>query len=273
MRYGIEVVTLGDYADPRPVVDLAVAAEEAGWDGLFVWDHLGFAWGVPSADPWVVLAAVAQATGRLRVGTTVTPLARRRPQVIANAVATLDLLSEGRVVLGAGLGGVPEEFTAFGEPGDARQRARRLDEGLEVLRRLWQGRPVTHHGDHYRVEGVTLAPLPLQRPRVPVWIGGDSPAALRRAARWDGWATAGVDQEGRPTTTPERVAAQLQEIRRHRTTEGAFDVALTGRSDPGDTAAAAAFGEAGVTWWLESLHGFRGPFQQLRERVAAGPPR
>ena len=89
--------------------------------------------------------------------------------------------------------------------------------------------------------------------------------------RWDGWATAGVDQDGRPTTTPERVAAQVAEIRRHRTAAGAFDVALTGRSEAGDTART-AFGEAGVTWWLESLHGFRGPFRQLRARVAAGPP-
>ena len=130
---------------------------------------------------------------------------------------------------------------------------------------------MTRHGDHDRVEGVTLAPLPVQRPRIPVWIGGDSPPALRRAARWDGWATAGVDQDGRPTTTPERVAAQVAEIRRHRTAAGAFDLALTGRSEAGD-AARTAVGEAGVTWWLESLHGFRGPFRQLRARVAAGPP-
>jgi len=135
MRYGIEVVTLGACAAPRSVVALAQAAEAAGWDGLFVWDHLGFVWGAPSADPWVTLAAAAQATRRLRRGTAVTPLPRRRPQVLASTVATLDLLSGGRVIFGAGLGGVPREFTAFGESADARQRAQRLDEGWSC----WSG--------------------------------------------------------------------------------------------------------------------------------------
>ena len=124
MRYGLNVCTLGEYADPRLVVDVAGAAEEAGWESLFVWDHLGFAWGVPSGDPWVTLSAVAQATSRLRIGTGVTPLARRRPQVVANTVACLDRLSGGRVVLGAGLGGVPVEFAAFGESDDRKLNGR-----------------------------------------------------------------------------------------------------------------------------------------------------
>jgi probable F420-dependent oxidoreductase len=273
MRYGIEVVTLGACAEPRVVVELAQAAEAAGWDGLFVWDHLGFVWGAPSADPWVLLAAVAQATRRLRLGTAVTPLPRRRPQVLASTVATLDRLSQGRVIFGAGLGGVAQEFTAFGEPGDARRRAQRLDEGLELVARLWAGQAVTHHGSHYLVEGVTLAPLPVQRPRVPVWIGGDGRPALRRAARWDGWVTGGVDEQGRPTTTPERLAGQVAYIRQHRAASAAFDVALTGCSEPGDAARADAFGAAGVTWWLESLHGVRGSAEQLRARVEAGPPK
>ncbi len=106
MYYGIEVVTFGAYADPRPVVHLAQAAEAAGWDGLFIWDHLAFAWNVPSGDPWIILAAVAQATNRLKLSTAITPLHRRRPHVLANTLATLDLLSQGRVILGVGLGGV-----------------------------------------------------------------------------------------------------------------------------------------------------------------------
>lgn len=273
MHYGIEAVTLGGCAEPRVVVELAQAAEAAGWDGLFVWDHLGFVWGAPSADPWVILAAAAQATRRLRLGTAVTPLPRRRPQVLASTLATLDRLSQDRVVFGAGLGGVAEEFTAFGEPDDARQRAARLDEGLELLDRLWAGQTVTHHGAHYLVEGVTLAPLPVQRPRIPVWIGGASRPALRRAARWDGWVTAAVDEQGRPTTTPEQLAGQVAYIRQHRAASAAFDVALTAWSDPGDAPVAAAFGAAGVTWWLESLHGGRGSVEQLRARVEAGPPK
>jgi alkanesulfonate monooxygenase SsuD/methylene tetrahydromethanopterin reductase-like flavin-dependent oxidoreductase (luciferase family) len=194
MRYGIVTANLGDYADPRVAVRLAQAAEEAGWEAFFMWDHLGFVWGSPSSDPWVVLPAVAASTTHLALGTAITPLARRRPQIVANALASLDLLSGGRVVFGAGLGGVPEEFTAFGDPGDMKERAARLDEGLTILNRLWSGAPVTHRGPHYAVEGVSLAPLPLQRPRIPIWIGGEGAPALRRAARWDGWLA--------PVTTP-----------------------------------------------------------------------
>jgi alkanesulfonate monooxygenase SsuD/methylene tetrahydromethanopterin reductase-like flavin-dependent oxidoreductase (luciferase family) len=112
VRYGIEITNLGDYADPRAVVRLARRAEASGWEGLFIWDHLGFVWGAPTGDPWIILSAVAASTARLTLGTAVTPLPRRRVQVVANELATLDLLSGGRAVFGAGIGGVPEEFTA-----------------------------------------------------------------------------------------------------------------------------------------------------------------
>src|SRR3712207_4686392 len=177
MRYGIVTANLGDYADPRVAVRLAQVAEGAGWEALFVWDHLGYVWGSPSCDPWVVLPAVAASTTHLALGTAITPLARRRPHIVANALASLDLLSGGRVVFGAGLGGVVEEFTAFGDPGDMKERAAMLDEGLMILNRLWSGAPVTHHGPHYAAEGVTLAPLPLQLPRIPIWIGRESAPA------------------------------------------------------------------------------------------------
>src|ERR671920_2151079 len=187
MHYGIVTANLGEYADPRVVVRVAQVAEEAGWEAFFVWDHLGFAWGSPSSDPWISLSAVAVCTTHLKLGTAITPLARRRPQVVANALGSLDLLSGGRVIFGAGLGGVTEEFTAFGEPGAAKERAAMLDEGLVVLDRLWSGEMVMHHGQYYDVEHVSLAPLPFQRPRIPIWTGGESPPALRRASRWAGW--------------------------------------------------------------------------------------
>ncbi|MCI0395139.1 MAG: LLM class flavin-dependent oxidoreductase [Chloroflexi bacterium] len=271
MQYGLNVVTLGDYADPRLVVRLAQAAELAGWHGLFVWDHLAFAWGVPSGDPWVILAAVALATQHLKVGTAVTPLPRRRPHILANTIATLDLLSQGRVILGVGLGGVPEEFTAFGEAGDARERAGRLDEGLEILNRLWSGEKVTLRGQHYTIQDVALAPLPVQRPRVPVWVGGDSRPALRRAAHWDGWVGGGDDEHGQMIKSPEQIAAIVATIRQHRVSSQPFDVALTGASQPGDNALVSDYAAAGVTWWLESLHGYRGSFEELEARVLAGP--
>src|ERR687893_2764083 len=146
MRYGIVTANLGEYADPRVVVRVAQVAEEAGWEAFFVWDHLGFVWGSPSSDPWISLSAVAVRTTHLKLGTAITPLARRRPQVVANALASLDLLSGGRMIFGAGLGGNPEEFTAFGESGDAKKRAAMLDEGLQILDGLWSGETVTHCG-------------------------------------------------------------------------------------------------------------------------------
>ncbi len=273
MHFAIEVVPFGDYANPRHVVPLAQTAEAAGWDGLFIWDHLAFAWGMPSADPWVTLAAVAQATERLRLATFVTPLPRRRPQVLAHTLATLDLLSQGRVIFCAGLGGVAHEFAAFGEADDAATRAAQLDEGLDVLSRLLAGETVTHRGPHYAVAGVALAPLPVQRPRIPIWIGGDSPAALRRAARWDGWAAAGTDEHCGLTKTPERLAGQLAVIRQHRTGEAPFDVTMDGCTTPADGALVREFAAAGVTWWLEPLHGLRGSMGEMLARVIAGPPR
>jgi probable F420-dependent oxidoreductase len=272
VRYGIDLTNLGDYADARTVVRLAQTAEQAGWEALFVWDHLGFAWGVPSGDPWVILAAVAASTNTLRLGTSVTPLARRRPHVVANQLATLDRLSGGRVVFGAGLGGVGREFAAFGEADDARERAARLDEGLAVLTRLLSGEEATHRGARYTVDGVALAPPPVQRPRVPIWIGGHSPAALRRAARWDGWLPAASDEQGQVVLAPERLAAGLATIRQHRAGAGPFEVAVIGQSAPDNRALRQEYAAAGATWWLEILHGFRGPLEEMVALAAAGPP-
>jgi probable F420-dependent oxidoreductase len=271
MRYGIVVSNLDDYADPRLVVRLARAAEEAGWETFFVWDHLGFVWGSPSSDPWISLSAVAVRTTHLKLGTAITPLARRRPQVVANALASLDLLSGGRMIFGAGLGGVREEFTAFGEPGDAKERARMLDEGLTVLDGLWSGEPLTHHGQHYHLENVSLAPLPLQRPRIPIWIGGEGAPALRRAARWDGWLAPATSPEGM-AKDPERIAEMVAEIQHHRRADTPFEVAVDGYSEPGDPTLPRAYEAAGATWWLESIHGMRGPLEAMIARVEAGPP-
>ena len=268
MRYGIEITNLGDYADPRAVVRLARRAEAFGWEGLFVWDHLGFVWGVPSGDPWIILAAVAASTTRLRLGPAVTPLPRRRVQVVANELATLDHLSGGRAVFGAGIGGVPEEFTAFGEPGGAAERAGMLDEGLALLDRLLLGEEVTHHGTNYTLGGVKLAPL--QRP--PIWIGGESGPALRRAARWGGWIGNAANPDGTMGKSPERIAEMVEEIRRYRKATTPFEVAVGGYSGPGDTTLPRAYEEGGATWWLESIHEMRGPPDEMMARVEAGPP-
>jgi probable F420-dependent oxidoreductase len=262
MRYGICLANIGSYADPRVALETAVAVEEAGWDGLFVWDHLAFAWGAPAADPWVTLASVAARTSRIRIGTAVTPVARRRPHVLAHQAATLDVLSGGRVIFGAGLGGSKSEFGKFGEPTDPHARAELLDEGLDILRALWSGDHVEHHGPHFTVDGVTLAPRPAQA-RIPIWIGGNRPPSLRRAARWDGWVADSADPTGM-TLDPDDVARMIETIGRG----DGFDVAVLGESTRGDPA---AYERAGATWWLENIHDRRGTVADLRRLIQAGP--
>jgi alkanesulfonate monooxygenase SsuD/methylene tetrahydromethanopterin reductase-like flavin-dependent oxidoreductase (luciferase family) len=272
MKYAIEVVPFGEYAHPKLIVELARAAEEAGWDALFLWDHLGFVWGMPSADPWVALAAVAQATENLRFGVDVTPLPRRRPHILATTLTGLDLLSNGRVIFCAGLGGLDGEFTAFGDEGQPRQRAERLDEGLMILDGLLSGAQVEHQGKYFTVKGITLNPLPVQKPRPPIWIGGDSPSALRRAARWDGWVIGGVNEAAEYVKSPEDITRQIAFIHSHRTRTGAFEVAFSGITAPGETGLVQDYAAAGVTWWLEVVFGLRGSHNQMLERIMAGPP-
>lgn len=166
MQFGLDVPTTGEYADPRTLADLAAEAEDAGWDGFFVWDVLLSREG--AADVWVALAAIAMKTARVRIGTMVTPLARRRPWLVARAAASLDTLSNGRMVLGAGLGFNARDFAPFGEEFDARVRAERLDEALEIVAGLWSGEPFSYTGEHHHLDEVTMLPRPVQSPRVPI---------------------------------------------------------------------------------------------------------
>jgi alkanesulfonate monooxygenase SsuD/methylene tetrahydromethanopterin reductase-like flavin-dependent oxidoreductase (luciferase family) len=188
--------------------------------------------------------------------------------VLAVTVATLDRLSGGRVVFGAGLGGNEREFAAFGEESDERVRADQLDEALELLRRWWRGESVTQSGPHYVVDDVALAPLPLQQP-LPIWIGGNAPRPVRRAARYDGWA-ANSSYIDRMTLTPDGVAERLTTIDGLRGGLDGFDVVVQGLSDLADPA---TYREAGATWWLENVHDMRGPFDEMLALVAEGPPR
>jgi alkanesulfonate monooxygenase SsuD/methylene tetrahydromethanopterin reductase-like flavin-dependent oxidoreductase (luciferase family) len=268
MRFAIEVTGFGTYANPSVVADVALAAEAAGWDGLFIWDHLGWAAGIPSGDPWVSLAAAATRTERIVLGLDVCPLPRRRPQVVATAVAALDQLSGGRVVFGAGLGGSDAEYSTFGEDAEAGVRAAKLDESLGLLDQFWRGERVEHHGEHFSVAGATLSPRPVQRPRPPIWIGGASAPALRRASRWDGY-TVGtiVDEHGDVTITPTEVRKRIDQIG----PGPSFDVAVSGSSAPGSGELPRQFADAGATWWLECVHDFRGPLPEMLDRVRSGP--
>jgi hypothetical protein len=277
MRYGLDVSIAGTYADPRTLAELAHEAEQAGWEGFFIWDVL-FApepADAPVTDPWVALAAIAVATRRIRIGALVTPLARYHPWQVARATVALDHLSRGRLIFGIGLGYQARDFAAFGQTVDPAIRAQRADEGLEIVTGLWSGRPFSFAGKHYAVREATFLPRPLQVPRIPVWVAAYWPyhGPLRRAARWDGLLPGKVNDED---LHPDELRDMLVYVRAHRGTSAPFDVAVYGRT-PARREEAREMVEpwiaAGATWWRENIEDERGPLEAMRERIRYGPPR
>ncbi|PSL04569.1 putative F420-dependent oxidoreductase [Haloactinopolyspora alba] len=286
MRCSINVPNFGDFADPATFAELARTAEDAGWDALFVWDHVleEKTRRRHIADPWILLAAAATATRRLRLGTMITPVPRRRPQKLAREVTTLDRLSGGRTILGVGLGApLEDEYATFGEPDDARVLARRLDESLDVLAAAWSGGPVDYEGEHVTVRDATFLPTPVQRPRVPIWVGGRWPhrAPLRRAARWDGsipLMTGGFDAVPSPL---DEVRDWHDTVRAMRAEAGRedepFEFVVGGATEPATAPdVVGPLADAGATWWDERVPFHDGVFDRLdpiRRRVKQGPPR
>jgi alkanesulfonate monooxygenase SsuD/methylene tetrahydromethanopterin reductase-like flavin-dependent oxidoreductase (luciferase family) len=297
MHYGVILPNFGDYFDPRSLASLASDAEQAGWDGFFLWDHT-LAWPEPIVDPWIALAAVALATERLRLGTIVTPLPRRRPTKLAREVVSLDHLSGGRVVLGVGIGVGPWEWDYLAEETDLRRRGAMLDEGLDLLSKLWSGEPVLHKGEYYNFQGdggpedPTVAPVPflpptVQQPRVPIWVAGTWPhkAPFRRAAKWDGVVPTRQGEGMVNELSPDEVREIVAFIDDHRTRDEPFDVVISGHTEADDANKAAAhvqpYAEAGATWWLEDIspwaYGWqwegRWPIEAMNARIRGGPPR
>ncbi len=222
-RRGIFVAPFGELSDPRVVAELAAEAEAAGWDGFFLWDHVAYRDPVREiADPWVTMAAIAMTTSRVVTGPLVTPLPRRRPHQLARETVTLDrLLGGGRLVLGVGVGSEnTEEFdpARFGEEGDMRARAKLLDEGLDAVKRYWDGE---------------FEPTPVQP--IPIWVAARYPnrRPLRRAARHDGLFP--IDLPG-----PDALAELVAEL------PDGLEVAVT--NPPGTDPA--PWEAAGATWCL-----------------------
>jgi alkanesulfonate monooxygenase SsuD/methylene tetrahydromethanopterin reductase-like flavin-dependent oxidoreductase (luciferase family) len=276
VRYGLYLPNFDLFGEAAVLAELASLAEENGWDGFFIWDHLEWPGSEPAVDPWVALAAIAVRTSRIRLGTLVTPLPRRDIVKLARETVSVDRLSEGRLVLGVGLGWetIPE-WDAFGHESDKRARGEMLDEGLEVLAALWSGDAVDHDGTHYRVSTPGQAP-PVQQPRIPIWVGGGWPAKkpFRRAAKWDGVMPISPRVMEGEDLTP----GDLEEIRAfidaERTTHGPFDVLKGGMTaDADDREQPDAYSAAGVTWWLESLVPWGNSLEAVRQRIESGPPR
>jgi alkanesulfonate monooxygenase SsuD/methylene tetrahydromethanopterin reductase-like flavin-dependent oxidoreductase (luciferase family) len=273
ISYGINVPNFGDYHRPRVLADLAASAEEAGWDGFFIWDHM--VGEMPFCDPTVALSAIALQTDRIRLGAMITPLPRRRPWKVAREMVSLDHLSGGRVIMGVGLGNPPTEYSKFGEEPGARFRAEKLDESLDIITGLWSGEKFSYEGNHYRLEEVTFQPRPIQEPRIPIWVGGFWPnrPPFRRAARYDGVYPA---MNWPDALTTAHLRTLLEYIGKHRKATGPYDV-IVGGSTPGDPQRGAevvgSWVEAGATWWSEDINGWRGSLEEMRERIRQGPPR
>lgn len=285
MKYGIYLPNFGPYGDVRVLADLAREAEQAGWDGFFLWDHIA-GWKVNMVDPWVALAAIALSTEHIRIGTTVTPLPRRRPWKLARETVSIDHLSNGRLTLSVGIGGGEAEWHHLGEETDLKTRGAMLDEALDVLTGLWRGAPFSYDGQHYQVKEACFLPKPLQSPRIPIWVGGFWPnkPPFRRAARWDGMFPLFMVDD------PKQELAQFKEsvefVQAQRQSDTPFDVVMVGQTPGNDPARAAeiitAHAQIGMTWWMEILLPFRfggtgwedeWPVEALRERVLQGPPK
>ncbi len=280
MRFGVYVPNFGESSYARTLAELAHDAEESGWDGFFIWDHIMHNKNqrFPMVDSFTALAAMAMTTKRIKIGTTVTPLARRRPWIVARQTASIDHLSNGRLILGVGLGYPPDaEFEMFGEDSDDKIRAARLDEGLNILAGLWRGKPFSHQGRQYQIQKTAFLPRPKQVPRIPVWVGGFWPnkAPFRRAGKWDGVIPLRLGSPMRPT--PRDVRDIIAYIKKHRTTTAPFDIATigwgTGKDRTRNAKRITPYAEAGATWWLESLYLLRDSPREMRTRIRQGPPR
>jgi hypothetical protein len=297
VRHCVYTPNYGVFADAGALAGLAKEAEDSGWDGFMIYDILdpgigagnagsdevqgAPSGGIPVVDAWVALATIASRTSRVRIGALVTPLPRRRPITLARQIASIDRLSNGRLVLGVGTG-VVGELQMFHEETDTRVRAAMVDEALEVLTGLWTGEAFTHEGEHYAVRDAIFRPTPAQAPRVPVWIGVDGPRGsaeplkrpLARAARWDGVlaisSSPGFYDDG--YLTPEQITAMLRYVKTVRESDAPFDVVFISgsKNSPEPTPdVLATYEEVGVTWWLRNVpHDLDGAFQFARQ----GPP-
>ena len=275
LRHAIDICPLGDLSDPRAIVRLARTAEASGWDGLSIWDSLGLSMGTSAAEPFVALAAVAAQTTRLRLITSVIALARRRPQLVVQAAATLDLASDGRLILGLGAGDDPSDFEPFGESHDTDARLASMREGLAIVDAGLRGETLEHRGESQQATGVVLGPRPTQEPRPPIWLGALKPGGIRRAAQWDGWVAVAMSEDGSSMTmTPDDLRSKigLAEAERQtlRRAGEPFDVAVLGVAELGG--GVAGYARTGATWWLESLSPMRGSLDELQAIVRSGPP-
>lgn len=268
MKCGI-IITGGQ---PRIQAELAELAEQKGWDGAFTWDGIAVSDG-DTYDPWVIMAAMAMRTEKLRLGAIITPPSRRRPWKLARESMTLDRLSNGRLILPVGMGVLDDQgFGNVGEETDRRLRAVRIDETLAILEGLWSGESFGFSGQQYRFEPMTFRPTPVQRPRIPIWVVGlwGSDKSMQRVLRYDGFlANVRAPEGGQGNLTPELMHEMREWIGSRRSLEG-FDLVSEGTSQSATDVE--PWRQAGATWWIEADWSTFDP-TAIRRRIESGPPR
>lgn len=280
MKYCVDVPNFGEWSDPRRFAEFAREVERAGWDGISVWDHILVWDGAEVADPWILLAAAAMTTERIRLMSMVTPIPRRHPWKLSRECVSVDMLSSGRLTLGVGIGWPTDpEFTRFHGETELRPRADMLDEGLEILTGLWTGEPYEFHCDHYDLEQVTFLPRPVQEPRIPIWVAAMWPQRrpVRRAARWDGIAPIIFDMQRNEFLPPitEAVADISAYVSQHRKNDDPYDFAIAGTHSRGEDLSEwhAELSTAGATWWRDSWIPDTGvDHEAWMADAVAGPP-
>lgn len=280
MRYGF-VLSQGDV---HSIPEMARDAEKARWDGVFIPDAISIETPEfppqPGYDPWIMLALIAAQTSRIRLGTLITPVSRRRPWKLARETVTLDQSSHGRLILPVGLGAAADDagFYGVGEVMDIKERAQLLDETLDILTGLWSGQPFSHNGKHYHIQNMRLLPPPVQSPRIPIWVVGVWPRmkSMQRVIRYDGLVPQKLSTDGKNTSiTPDDIRAIKRYIDEQRTLSTPFDIVIEGET-PGDDQDQAhsivrKWADAGTTWWIEARWQASN-IDEIRTRIRQGPP-
>jgi len=261
-------------------LELAILADQSGWDGVFVWEA---AYGV---DAWSLLAAMAARTDRVKLGTMLTPLPWRRPWKVASQVVTLDQLSNGRAILAVGLGAIDNFLGNTGEELDRKTRAAMMDEGIDLIKGLWNGERV-YSGQHYQMDlsgrtDLSEIAQPVQT-NIPIWVVGAWPSekSMTRVLRCDGVLPNIIRDGQHGSVEPDDVRAMLAWLRERGGAGDEFDFVVEGETVSGETDDAQAkigtLRDAGATWWLETrwqlLNDRQQQLTEVRNRIEAGPPR
>lgn len=292
LKHGIVLPNWEVQGETGRLVEFGVAAEAAGWDGVFLADHLAMdgEGGYPDfPDPWITLSGIAARTETIKLGSWVTPIPRRQPWQLARDLATLDRLSEGRVILGTGLGRA-FDYTTFGTEWNPKVLGAKYDEALEIITGLWTGEPFSYDGDHYTVTDAVMKPVPVQKPRIPIVVGGVWPnkKPFHRGARWDGMIphyrgdgvlpTEGMTQsQSGDLTIPERTAdaeSEVREMADYYRTRSDESGELFLPSDPphADDGWLEFCEEVGATWVYARNVDPEAGWELTMERVREGPP-